>query len=66
MVRFVRAGAGWIADAPGARRREGRGVYLCSLACTRAVAKNRRYPGLASVAGEYGFQDGSITVSNHE
>jgi len=46
--RFVRAGAGWVAD--GKRRLDGRGAYLCSLACVERVAKNKRYPGLSREA----------------
>ncbi|MDE2483507.1 MAG: DUF448 domain-containing protein [bacterium] len=54
MLRFVRTGASWAVDAPGARRRTpGRGAYLCSAACAARAAKNRRYPGLATVADEY-------------
>ncbi|MGR4064005.1 MAG: YlxR family protein [Vulcanimicrobiaceae bacterium] len=56
LVRFVRAAEGWKADEPGSRRRQpGRGAYLCSAACREAAAKNKRYPGLAASAAEYGF-----------
>jgi predicted RNA-binding protein YlxR (DUF448 family) len=68
MQRFVRAaGAGkpaWVPD--NARKRSpGRGVYLCrstegevSAECAKRVEKNRKYPGLASAAAEYGLQLG--------
>jgi predicted RNA-binding protein YlxR (DUF448 family) len=46
--RFTRAGDRWAADA--GKRREGRGVYLCSHACAQRVAKNKRYPGLSGEA----------------
>ncbi len=48
--RFVRAEGTWIADTSA--HRQGRGTYLCSAACAAASAKNRRYPGLATVAVE--------------
>jgi len=60
MVRFVRTGLGWKADAPG-RRQPGRGAYLCSAECATKAAKNRRYPGLATAAEEYGL----ISSSNN-
>ncbi|HVA38887.1 MAG TPA: DUF448 domain-containing protein [Candidatus Dormibacteraeota bacterium] len=48
LLRFVRRGGDWVADA---RRREpGRGAYLCSAACGARVAKNKRYPGLSAAA----------------
>ncbi|MHB8703907.1 MAG: DUF448 domain-containing protein [Candidatus Tyrphobacter sp.] len=63
LVRFVHEAAGWHADAAGTRRRRpGRGVYLCSRACGERVARNRRYPGLASTAAEYGSWSGSNDV----
>ncbi|GAC1414742.1 MAG: hypothetical protein NVSMB5_03040 [Candidatus Velthaea sp.] len=46
--RFVKGAAGWAADTT--RRAEGRGTYLCSRACAERVAKNKRYPGLSSMA----------------
>ncbi|MBV8246138.1 MAG: DUF448 domain-containing protein [Candidatus Eremiobacteraeota bacterium] len=49
LQRFVREDGSWIADERG-RRREGRGVYLCSRACAERVSKNKRFPGLASAA----------------
>ncbi len=58
MQRFVRAGPRqWQPDA-GSKRQPGRGVYLCSAGCVRKVEKNKKYPGLASAAGEYGLQLG--------
>ena len=66
LVRFVRDQRGWLADRPGAHRHPGRGAYLCSVACADAAAKNRRYPGLASAAGEYGFCNGSNDMNNHD
>lgn len=61
MQRFVRAaGSGppaWLADA-GSKRRPGRGAYLCSAECARKVEKNKKYPGLASAAAEYGLKLG--------
>ncbi|MGH7737444.1 MAG: DUF448 domain-containing protein [Candidatus Tyrphobacter sp.] len=62
LVRFVRAERGWLRDALGSRRNPGRGAYLCSSACAQAAAKNRRYPGLASAAAEYGSWNGSKAV----
>ena len=56
MQRFVRQDRVWHPDA--ARRRPGRGVYLCSAECAKRVEKNRKYPGLASAAAEYGLQLG--------
>ena len=56
LVRFVRAGNDWKADAPGGRGKlPGRGAYLCSVACIARVAKNKRYPGLAAFAAECGL-----------
>ncbi|MHB8147937.1 MAG: YlxR family protein [Vulcanimicrobiaceae bacterium] len=61
LVRFVRDVEGWKADSPSSRHRQpGRGAYLCSAACIARAAKNRRYPGLASVAGEYGLISSSL------
>ena len=58
MRRFVRSGTrSWSGDRD-ARRQPGRGVYLCSARCARAVEKNKKYPGLASSAAEYGFELG--------
>jgi predicted RNA-binding protein YlxR (DUF448 family) len=59
MQRFVRAPgkAAWQADA-GSKRQPGRGVYLCGIDCARRVEKNKKYPGLASAAAEYGLQLG--------
>ena len=58
MQRFVRSGSReWLADA-GLTRKPGRGVYLCSPECARRVEKNKKYPGLASAAAEYGLQLG--------
>jgi predicted RNA-binding protein YlxR (DUF448 family) len=60
MQRFVRVpGAGkaaWLPDA--CSKRPGRGVYLCSAECAVRVEKNKKYPGLASAAAEYGLQLG--------
>jgi predicted RNA-binding protein YlxR (DUF448 family) len=64
LVRFVRDGAGWHVDPR--RRQPGRGAYLCSAACAEAAARNRRYPGLASVAGEYGSWNDSTNMIDHE
>ncbi|MBV8639294.1 MAG: YlxR family protein [Candidatus Eremiobacteraeota bacterium] len=55
MTRFVRTGQGWTRDQTAKARQPGRGAYLCSAACVKLVAKNRRFPGLASVAEEYGL-----------
>ena len=61
MQRFVRApGTGkatWQADGRS-KRAPGRGVYLCSVECAKRVEKNKKYPGLASAAAEYGLQLG--------
>jgi predicted RNA-binding protein YlxR (DUF448 family) len=54
MVRFVRAPEGWLPDE--ARRRPGRGAYLCSAACAARVEKNRRFSGLAPAARMF-FKD---------
>jgi predicted RNA-binding protein YlxR (DUF448 family) len=59
LVRFVRTEAGWCADLAATRRKQpGRGAYLCSAACAQRSAKNRRYPGLATAAAEYGLIEG--------
>lgn len=55
LSRFVRAGDGWKADRLGRHKQPGRGAYLCSDPCAAAVAKNKRYPGLATAAAEYGL-----------
>jgi len=60
MVRFVRIVSGWRADRAGNRRQPGRGAYLCSTACAAKAAKNRRYPGLATAAEEYGLISSSV------
>ncbi|MEO6836423.1 MAG: DUF448 domain-containing protein [Candidatus Tumulicola sp.] len=53
LVRFVRSPEGWRPDGAARRAKQpGRGAYLCSDACGTAVAKNKRYPGLAAVAAE--------------
>jgi predicted RNA-binding protein YlxR (DUF448 family) len=58
MRRFVRLGPReWQPDS-GRKRQPGRGVYLCSPACVKQVEKNRKYPGLASAAAEYGLELG--------
>jgi len=66
LVRFVRRPAGWRADAPGGKRQPGRGAYLCSAACAGRCAKNRRYPGLASAAAEYGLISSSMGLGTHD
>ncbi|MDP9110475.1 MAG: YlxR family protein [Candidatus Eremiobacteraeota bacterium] len=48
----------WRGEPMGARRGPGRGAYLCSRECVGRVAKNKRYPGLASAAAEYVFNGG--------
>ena len=48
LARFVRRGDRWTAD--GARRSDGRGVYLCGTQCAGAVIKNKRFPGLGAFA----------------
>jgi len=55
MARFVRTPDGWRPDGDDRKRRPGRGAYLCSAVCGAAVAKNKRYPGLAAVAAECGL-----------
>jgi len=61
LVRFVRAAAGWSADAAGKRQKQpGRGAYLCSAACVAKAAKNKRYTGLAASAAEYGLISSSV------
>jgi len=58
MQRYVRQGPrDWRADT-GKKRMPGRGVYLCSAECARRVEKNKKYPGLAAAAAEYGLQLG--------
>lgn len=58
MRRFVRTGPHqWRPDS-GGKRQPGRGVYLCSAECVRRVEKNKKYPGLASAAAEYGLELG--------
>jgi predicted RNA-binding protein YlxR (DUF448 family) len=60
LVRFVRSARGWQADRSGARAKQaGRGAYLCSAACVRLAARNKRYPGLATAAEEYGLMSSS-------
>jgi uncharacterized protein len=54
LYRFVRGVAGWSADR-GRKRQAGRGAYLCSLECAKSAVRNRRYPGLATAALEYGL-----------
>jgi uncharacterized protein len=54
LFRFVRAQTGWSADR-GQKRQAGRGAYLCSLECAQSALKNKRYPGLATAALEYGL-----------
>lgn len=57
LVRFVRDQAGaWHPEPQGKPRGRGRGAYLCSHECIGRVSKNKRYPGLASAAAEYGFK----------
>jgi predicted RNA-binding protein YlxR (DUF448 family) len=57
MRRFVRVGPrAWQADKGS--KQAGRGVYLCSAECGKRVEKNRKYPGLASAAAEYGLELG--------
>jgi predicted RNA-binding protein YlxR (DUF448 family) len=56
LSRFVRRGDRWTAD--GARRSDGRGVYLCGTQCAGAVIKNKRFPGLGAFAiTHYEHQD---------
>jgi predicted RNA-binding protein YlxR (DUF448 family) len=58
MRRFVRTGPrAWQADA-GRKRQPGRGVYLCGADCIKRVEKNKKYPGLAAAAAEYGLEQG--------
>jgi len=60
MQRFVRIGTGrpvWAPDR-GGKRQPGRGVYLCAAECARRVEKNKKFPGLAAAAAEYGLQLG--------
>jgi len=58
MQRFVRIDQrSWRPDT-GRKRRPGRGAYLCSAECARRVEKNKKYPGLAAAAAEYGLQQG--------
>jgi predicted RNA-binding protein YlxR (DUF448 family) len=49
LMRFVQGSDGWIVDPTG--RKEGRGAYLCSPECARAVTKNKRYRALSGAAG---------------
>ena len=51
MQRFSRHADQWTLD--GGVRRSGRGVYLCSPQCAKAVFKNKRYPGLGPAAAAY-------------
>jgi len=60
LTRFVRQPGGWRPDLPGGKRQPGRGAYLCSASCAAQAAKNRRYPGLASAAAEYGLISSSM------
>jgi predicted RNA-binding protein YlxR (DUF448 family) len=53
-VRFVRTAAGWQADPPRCRQ-AGRGAYICSAQCAQRARKNKRYPGLGTMAAEYGL-----------
>jgi predicted RNA-binding protein YlxR (DUF448 family) len=46
--RFTRVGGAWRPDE--GRRADGRGAYVCSLACAERVAKNKRFAGLSTVA----------------
>ena len=56
LQRFVRHLDRWSADA--GKRTEGRGVYLCSERCAKAVVKNKRHPGLGAFAiTHYSLQD---------
>lgn len=58
MRRFVRTGPrSWQPDH-GRKKQPGRGVYLCSAECIMRVEKNKKFPGLAASAGEYGLQLG--------
>ena len=61
LLRFVRSTEGWKADREGKKGKQpGRGTYLCSGECAEKVAKNRKYPGLASAAAEYGLIRSSL------
>jgi predicted RNA-binding protein YlxR (DUF448 family) len=62
MHRFVRTPEGWLPD--GERRREGRGAYLCSIACAGRVEKNKRFPGLGSAARSLLGQDAHLQDSD--
>jgi len=64
LTRFVRGGDGWKPDSPGRHKQPGRGAYLCSEPCLAKVAKNKRYPGLATAAAEYGLISSSNTMKN--
>jgi predicted RNA-binding protein YlxR (DUF448 family) len=59
MRRFVRTESRtWQADV-GRKRQQGRGVYLCDSAeCAKRVEKNKKFPGLAASAVEYGLELG--------
>jgi N utilization substance protein A len=46
--RFTRVNGEWRPDE--GRRADGRGAYLCSLACAQRVAKNKRFAGLSAAA----------------
>ncbi|MBV9271167.1 MAG: DUF448 domain-containing protein [Candidatus Eremiobacteraeota bacterium] len=59
LYRFVRTGdRSWRIEQPGGRRGPGRGAYLCGAACVGRAEKNKKYPGLASAAAEYGLEQG--------
>jgi predicted RNA-binding protein YlxR (DUF448 family) len=56
LQRFVRRDDRWSAD--DGKRTGGRGVYLCSGRCAKAVVKNKRFPGLGAFAtAHYELQD---------
>jgi predicted RNA-binding protein YlxR (DUF448 family) len=58
MRRFIRTGPrSWQADS-GRKKQPGRGVYVCSAECGKRVEKNKKFPGLAAAAGEYGLELG--------
>lgn len=64
LVRFVRAAGGWKADRSDRYKQPGRGAYVCSAECLPAAAKNKRYPGLATAAAEYGLISSSKMMRN--
>ncbi|MBV8433454.1 MAG: YlxR family protein [Candidatus Eremiobacteraeota bacterium] len=64
MVRWVRGSGLWKADASGRHKQAGRGAYICSAECLPAAAKNKRYPGLATAAAEYGLISSSKNMKN--